>query len=202
MAKKTKITIVQGKTFSKVFRWAVEPFLYKAISGIALQAPVRITVAGHGLPDGWPVAPVSIVGTKELNATNGGDNFDTDYKRITVIDANMVEINSVNASGYTAYVSGGYLKTPTPMDLSGYSARMTIKDKEGTVLATFTSDDGDFDIDNTDKKISLVISAAASEDYSVTAFKKAVYEIEMYNGSGLVYQIAFGDVVLEKEIAT
>jgi hypothetical protein len=202
MASKIKLKLIQGKTFNQTYRWGAAPFLYIPISAIVQQAPVLITVTDHGLPDGWPVAPVSIKGMTELNAANGGDDFTTDYSRITVEDENTVSINTINAAGFSAYVSGGYLKCLTPVDLDGYKARMTIKTKTGEEIVTFTSDAGDFVINNTDKTIKLSVSAAELASLSTTLFKSAVYEIEMYNDDGEVYRLAYGDATLEKETAT
>lgn len=128
MANTQDFVITQGKTFSQVLRWEAPPIIYKPITAISKVAPVSITAAGHSVPSGWRVAVVSVVGMTEINAKNTPPRA-TDYHQATVVDPNTVALNDINASGYTAYVSGGYLQFNTPVNLTGFTARMTIKDR-------------------------------------------------------------------------
>jgi hypothetical protein len=128
MANTQDFVITQGKTFSQVLRWEAPPILYKPITLISKVAPVLINAASHGIPSGWRVAVVSVLGMTEINAKNTPPR-NTDYHQATVVDPNTIALNDVNASGYTAYSSGGYLQLNTPVDLTGFIARMTIKDR-------------------------------------------------------------------------
>jgi len=143
MATKLKLTVVQGNTFSQVVRWETVPFVFKPITDISRSAPVVITAAAHGIPDGWRAAVVSAGGMTKINATHFPVRG-SDLKTVTVLSADSVALHDINSTAYTAYTSGGYLVYYTPVSLSGYTARMTIKDRVGgTVLATLTSDTGE-----------------------------------------------------------
>lgn len=190
--------IIQGSTFSEKIRWETTPFVYKPITAIEKTAPARITVAAHGLPDGWRAAIVSVKGMIEINApTPPKDKY---FLETTFIDSNTIEINSVNASEYHTYTSGGYVQYYTPKDLTGYTARMTVRNRVGgTALVTLTTANNGIVIDLTDKFIELVITATDSAGYSWT---KGVYDLELVSLSGEVTSLLHGNVTLTKEVTT
>src|SRR5688572_15962645 len=95
-------TIKQGESWEKIVLWEQDIFTYKAISAVPVLAPVRLTVTGHGMPDNWRFAISNVKGMKELNAANEPPE-DDEYHQAKVIDANTIEVNKLNASGYTAY---------------------------------------------------------------------------------------------------
>ncbi len=193
------LTIQQGKTFSLALRWETEPVVYKAITAIQQTAPVRLTVTGHGIPDGWRAAITNVKGMTEINAIANSVK-DKDYNPVTVVDANTLEINAINASGFKAYVSGGYLQYNTPVDLTGFSARMSIKDKVGgTDLLTLTPANSRIVINTGLKTITLTISAT---DTAALTWTKGVYELEMVSGAGVVTSLLTGKVTVTKEVAT
>jgi hypothetical protein len=199
MATKTDLIIQQGKTFSRLLRWEVPPIVYKAITAITKTAPVRLTVVGHGIPAGWRATVVSAKGMKEINAVNTPPRG-KDYHRATVIDVDTVEFNDVNAANYTAYTSGGYLQYNTPVDLTGMTARMTIKDRVGgTELASFTTENGGIDIDTAAYTITLYMAAA---DTAAFTWRRGVYDLEMVSADGTVTLLLYGDVSVEKEVTT
>lgn len=204
------LEIKQGKTFQLVLRWETEPVIYKPITAISFAngAP-RLTVAGHGTPNGHRGAITRVKGPTQINAKNSPPR-DSDYVPALVIDANTIELNSVspydaNGNEWPAYVSGGFWQYNTPMDLAGYTARMKIKDKVGgTVLASTEAGDSPLNvlaiaIDNTAKTITLTISATATEGF---AWTKGVYELEMVSGPGFVTSLIAGKVVVLKEVTT
>ncbi len=124
------LEFTRGKTFGPLpVRWETGAIIYKQISAISQTAPVRMTVPGHGLPAGWRAAVSGVKGMTEMNVTDPSRIRDDEYHQVTVIDANTVEFNDVNAAGFKAYTSGGYLQYNTPADLTGYTARMAIKAK-------------------------------------------------------------------------
>jgi hypothetical protein len=201
MTTKLNLTIRQGETFLRTIRWESPPFIYKAITAITAAAPVAITAAGHGLATGWRVAVVSAKGMKEINARNTPPR-DTDYHQVTVTGADAITINDINSADYTAYTSGGYLQFYTPVDLTAYSARLTIRDRiGGTVLAELTSGlpDNRIALDNANHTITITISAT---DTAAFAFTKGVYDLEMVSGSGAVTTIYSGNVVVTREVTT
>ena len=130
MAAQQDLIITRGKTFTLVIRWGTEPIVYKAITAIQQSAPVRITAVGHGLVDGWSVAVTNAKGMAEINA-EANNVRNSDFHPATVIDADTIEINDINASGFKPYASGGIIQFNTPVDLAGYKARDTIKKKVG-----------------------------------------------------------------------
>lgn len=205
MAATKNLDITQGKTFTLVLRWETEPVAYKAITAIQQTAPVRMAVAGHGAPDGWRGAVTSVKGMTEINAADQAKLRDSDYHAITVIDANTVEFNDVNAAGFKPYASGGYLQYNTPVDLTDFVARMEIKDKVGgTLLASADVVDAplnilDIAIDNTKKTITLTINAT---DTAALTWKRGVYDLEMQSATGVVTALITGTVSVTKEVTT
>lgn len=172
----TDLIIYTGKTFSRVIRWAAAPYIYKAITAITKAAPVSITSASHGLVSGWRVAVVSVGGMTQINAQNFPPRTN-EYHKATVVDPNTITLNDVNSAGYSTYTSGGYLQYLTPVDMTGYSARMSIKDKVGgTELLRLSTANGRIAIDNTNKTITLNIESAATAAITWTT---GVYDLEM-----------------------
>lgn len=197
------LTILQGKTFSRVVRWESLPFVYKAITAITKAAPAVITAPAYGAPDGWRVAVVSAKGMTEINASNPPK--EREFKKSTNIDADTVSLNDVNASEYSTYESGGYLQYYTPVDLAGFTARMQIKDKVGgTVLASSDADDTPLNvitvaIDNALKTITITISAVNTAAFT---WKKGVYDLEMVSGTGEVTALLTGLITVTAEVTT
>lgn len=204
MATQLDLVVWRGKTFSQVVRWEAPPFVYAPISNIAQAAPAVIESTGHGLPDGWRVAVVSVQGMTEINAKNDPLRA-SDFHKARVVDADTVELNDVNAAGFTPYEGGGYLQYYTPVDMAGYSARMDIKDRVGgTVIASSEAADAPNDvivitIDNAAKTITVEIPATATE--AITA-KRGVYDLELVSGSGVVTGLLHGNVEFVDEVTT
>ena len=205
MAATKDLTIQQGKTFTLALRWETEPIVRKAITGVsfALGAP-RITAVGHGAPDGWRCTLYGIKGPKALNAANNPPRND-DYHAATVLDADTVELNDINpydtqGNEWPAYVSGGFLQYNTPMDLTGYTARLAVKDKiGGTVLLSLTTENNGIVIDNAKKTITLTVEATATDDFTWT---RGVYDLELISPAGVVTALITGRVSVTKEVTT
>ena len=210
MADSKDLEIKQGKTYSLVLRWETEPIVYKAITAISLAngAP-RLTVTGHGTPNGWRGAVTRVKGMTQINAKNSPPRA-SDFVTATVIDANTIELNSVtpcddSGTEWSDYTSGGFWQFNTPVDLAGYTARMKIKDKiGGTLLASTEAGDSPLNIlsiaiDNAGKTITLSIAATATDDI---AWAKGVYDLEMVSGTGVVTTILSGKVTVTKEVTT
>jgi hypothetical protein len=196
---KLPLQIRQGSTFTYVLRWESLPVVYKAITGIAAQAPARITCVGHGLPDGWRAAVVSVLGMTEINAA-GVPPRQSQYRQVTVVDADTVELNGVNAAAFTPYLSGGYLQYNTPVDLAGFTARMTVRDRVGgTELLSLTTENSRIALDNTAKTITLTLAATDTDDLT---FVRGVYDLELVSAAGVVTPLAEGTVRVSKEITT
>lgn len=206
MAACKDLVIQQGRTFTLVLRWETEPIVYKAITAITQAAPARLTATSHGCPDGWRAAVTGVKGMTEINA-EANNVKERDFHPVTVIDANTIEFNEVDASGFKAYTSGGFLQYNTPVDLTGYAGRMKIKDKVGgTVLLSTEAGDTPLDvidiaIDTSAKTITLTIAASATDDIT---WSRGVYDLEMVSNDvePVVTAILTGKVSVTREVTT
>lgn len=205
MAASKEFTLIRGKTFSQVVRWETQPIVYAAITAISNAAPATITAPGHGLPDGWRAAVVSVKGMREINAVNTPLR-DADYRVCTVIDVNTVALNEVNSSDFKAYAGGGYLQYNTPHPLTGYTCRWKIKGKVGgTLLLSTEPADAPLNlltatVDTTAKTITLGLDALTS---AALSWSKAVHEAEMVAPDGKVYPLILpSKIVVSTEVAT
>lgn len=196
------ISITKGKTYSEVLRWEQETYVYVPITAISkVNGSPAITATAHGAPDGWRVVVTGVKGMTDINCQNWPPK-DSDWKKATKIDANTVELNSLNAADFKDYTSGGFLIYRAPVDLTGFTARMTIKDKVGgTVLETLTTAGGEIVINTTDYTITRTLDAATTAAYT---FKKGVYDMEMVSpdATPVVSEYDSGAVVVEEEVTT
>ena len=199
MATTKDIRVRQGKTFSMVVRWEVPPIVYKPITAVLQSAPVRITAANHDLPDGWRVAVTSIKGMIELNSDPARIST-RDYHPATVLDTSTIELNDINAAGFKPYVSGGYVQYNTPVDLTGFTARMSVRAYKGgpVELLSLTTENGGIAIDPAAYSITLNISATDTETF---AWKGEVYDLEVVQGA-VVTALLAGKVTVSKEVTT
>lgn len=197
---KQNLPIIQGATFSQTVRWETLPFMFAAISAISNTAPVRITTTGaHGILDGWRVAVVDAEGLTELNAANNPPKT-SDFHQATVVDTTHIEFNPISAAGFEAYTSDGYLQWYTPHDLTGYTARMAIKNKVGgTVLLSLTTENDGIVINASAKTITLEITATATAALTWTS---GTYDLELISPTGVVTSLMTGSVSVTKEVTT
>jgi hypothetical protein len=184
------LCIIQGSTFSKVLRWGQSTKTYKAITAITRAAPAVVTATGHGIPNGWPVLINNVEGMEEINSTT--------HRKATVLTVDTIELNEVNAAGFTAYEDGGVVEYNTPVDLTGFTARLQMRSSlnDETVQMELTTENGGISISTANYTITLNISAADTADIDWTT---AVYSLEMISGS-VVTQIAEGSVTVSKEV--
>lgn len=197
---KQNLPIIQGATFSQTVRWETLPFMFAAISAISNTAPVRITTTGaHGILDGWRVAVVDAGGMTELNAANNPPKT-ADFRQATFVDTTHIEFNPISAVAFEAYTSGGYLQWYTPHDLTGYTARMAIKNKVGgTVLLSLTTENDGIVINASAKTITLEITATATAALTWTS---GTYDLELISPTGVVTSLMTGSVSVTKEVTT
>ena len=190
---KLNLTIYQGSTFSEVLRWESPTKVYKTITGITQAAPAIITSTAHGIPDGWRVKVTNVIGMTQINST------DT-YRKATLLSSSTIELNEINAVGYTAYTSGGVLEYNAPIDLTGYTARMQIRAKLEDAVALFELTTEDLNngivINNTNKTISLNISATNTAAFT---WLTGVYSLELISGT-TVSTLITGNVTVKKEV--
>lgn len=190
-AQAVNLKIIQGSTFSKVFRWAQSTKAYKPITAITKTGSPVITATSHGLPNGWPVLVNNVLGMTEINSDQ--------YRKATVLTANTIELNEINAAGFSDYSSGGIVEYNLPVNLTGFTARLQMRQSlnNTTVLKELTTENGGITINTTDYTITLSISAADTADFD---FTQAVYSLELVSGASIVTQIAKGSVSVEQEV--
>lgn len=193
------LVIVKGDTFSQVVRWEAPPVIYKPITNIAQVAPVSITVAAHGIPDGWRVAVASVKGMTEINAQNAPPK-DSEYRPASVVDVNTITLNDVNAFEFSRYLTGGYVQFNTPVDLTGFTARMSIKDAAGGIeLLRLDTVNGRVAVSNATKTITLTIDAATT---AALPWDAGVYDFEMVSAGGVVTKLLSGVISAPSEVTT
>lgn len=87
-----------------------------------------------------------------------------------------------------------------PVDLTGYSARMEIKDKyDGLLLHRLDSDTDTLVIDAPNGSISFEIPAETTEEW---VWRNAVYDLELVDSSGRVTRLIQGTISLTPEVTT
>ena len=188
---KLNFKMYQGSTFREVIRWESATKVYTPITAITKTAPMVITAIAHSAPPSWRVRISGVVGMKEVNSA--------DYITATSVDTNTVTFNQINATGYTTYVSGGILEYNQPVDLTGFTARMQIREKltSDTVITELTTANNKISIDNTLKTISFVLTA---EETAALTFSTAVYSLELISSGSEVSQLINGTITLIKEV--
>lgn len=193
------IELTKGSTYLHTIQWMEEDFAYLPIEGITKSAPVKIKATGHSLPDHWPVAVQSVKGMRELNAANDPPKG-KDFMRVKVVDADHIELRNINALNFRDYESGGVLVFHPKADLTGCTARMTIRDKVGgTELLTLTTANNRLKIDVAEGYIGIVLTA---EDTAAILWKKGVFDLELIGADGKVTKVAAGTVTITDEITT
>lgn len=85
--------------------------------------------------------------------------------------------------------------------LTGFDARMQIRERIASSKVLYSTDTGDASSDLTvigaEGKIELKISAETTAAFN---FRKAIYDLEVYDASGNVYRIVQGGVTLSPEV--
>lgn len=189
---KLNFKVYQGSTFNEVLRWESSKKIYKPITAITQAAPVVVTATSHGVPDGWRVKITNVGGMTDINSTE-------EYRVATRLTDNTLELNAINSLGYKAYTTGGVVEYNEPVDLTGYTARMQIREKvdSTTIIKELTTENNGIVIDATNKKINIVISAT---DTAAFTFGSAVYSLELVSSTGVVVPFVNGVLTLVKEV--
>ena len=189
---KVNFKMYQGSTFSEVLRWESSRKVYKKITGISNAAPCIITSTAHGVPNGWKVKVTNVVGMTDINSVD-------EYKEATVSDLDEIELNSINSVDYKTYVSGGILEYNEPIDLTGFTARMQLREKIDSVdtIDEYNTEDGTIVIDTVNSTITIVVSAVDTAAYT---FSSVVYSLELTSSGGIVTPLANGTITLVKEV--
>lgn len=189
------LRIRQGKTFRSEFRWADDRTVYRPITAASNAAPCVLTVPAHGLPADWAFL---VTGARGLTQINRGDPADP--WTATLVDADQLELNRLNAANAPVYTGGGWVEYQAPVDLAGYEARMQVRPtvESADVLVSLTSEPGGgIVLDNVGKRV--LVSLSAAETAALPALR-GVYDIEMVSADGDVELLAFGRVEIIPEV--
>ena len=196
-------TIRLGASVDIPIRVETDALTFAAIASISRAAPARIvTTDPHGVLDGWRCAVVDAKGMTDINAASSRHPIsDKDMHVVSVIDSTTLDMLGVSSLSFRAHTANtGAVAFYAPKDLTGYTARMSIKDKiGGSVLHSLTTENNGIDIDPTAKTITLSIPAADTEDFT---WSRGVYDLEMVSPAGKVTRIISGRIALSREVTT
>jgi hypothetical protein len=184
------LSIIQGATLRDTLRIMQPRFEYRPITAISRTAPVQLTCA-HDLPSNWLVWIQSVQQMPELNRAPRREQ----PHRVEVIDASTLEINALSAVGRTP--SGGQLIYQPPVDLTGATARMQIRDKPGGgLLLELSTTSGGLTITGPGT-IARTLSATAT---AAITWASAVYDLEVTYADGTVHRYFEGPVTVSPEV--
>jgi hypothetical protein len=192
---KINYKIYQGSTFKEVFRWESQTKQYANISAITKAAPCVITTtANHTIPTGWRVRVNGVVGMKEINMT-----AEDSYYIVTAAGSNTITLNQVNSAGYTTYTSGGVVEWNTPVPLTGFTAKMQIRETvdSSTVIAELTHLNGGITIDAANYTVTVTLTSTQTSAFT---FPTAVYSLELTDANGDVTTFIQGNLTLIQEV--
>lgn len=196
---KLNLKIYQGGTFKETLRWESSTKKYVSITNISNTAPMTITTAPAIIfPAGWRFKVTNVTGMTEANC-----DADAYYIATSITPSggnNIITVNSVNSSGFKAFVSGGVVEYNDPVDLTGFTASMQIKDKVGGVeMLSLTTANSGVAINTSLNTITINITAAQT---ALLDFSTAVYDLELVSAGGEVTKFASGSLSLVKEVTT
>lgn len=208
MAEQIDIVITRGKTFEFGYLYAGDEVRQVLITGMPSQVPLRLTVVGHDLPEGWPFWVACVKSPAELNSGVDSDDayevMSADPYYVKVVDVDTIEVPGVIASCWKAFSGSGVLITRPHMDLTGWSCRAQARDKVGgTVLFSWHSDpaedpDGEAVVDVALSSFFLKMDADTA---AALAWKRAVYDLEAIAPGGEVYPVtAISNVTVDDEV--
>ena len=185
---KLNFKIYAGTSFNEVLRWESSEKTYVPISIITKSAPLLVVVPNHTIPNQWRVRFTNILGMTELN------NPET-YYQVTGTESNTITINTINSLAFKPYISGGVVEYNTPVDLTGYTAKMQIKDSvdSTTVLQELTTENGGIVLDNTTKTITLNLPGSVTSAFT---FSNAYYALELISAGDQITLFCVGNITL------
>lgn len=188
-AARVPMCIARGATYRDTRRFMQPRREYRTISAIAPAAPLLITAPGHGLVGDWLAWVGGATGFPNLNREPGRQAA----HRVEVIDINTLEINALSGVGLSP--AGGQLIYQPPVDLTGATARLEIREREegGAVLLALSSGDGISP--GAPGTLVVEISAADTEAFTWTS---AWYDLDITFPDGTVSRFFRGQVTVEQ----
>lgn len=192
------IAIKQGSTFQLTLKYGQPQFAVKAITGITKSGQAVVTAASHGLTVDWPVWVVGVAGMDQINHTSAELRDACAAYYAYYVDGNSLRLD-VDTTRFGAYTSGGEVLYHPPVNLTGFTARMQIREtvESTTVLHSLTTENGGITLGGAAGTIALTISAT---DTAAFTFDTAVYDLEVVSGGGVVTEVASGAVLTNDEV--
>lgn len=179
----TPICVVPGEHFSMTIWAAQKRKVWKPITAATQAAPCQLTVTAHGMPSGWPLLVSDVKGMEQLDSKPDAIPYIGD-----VLDANTIALRDVSSLSFDTYQGGGTIAFPTPLDLSAYTGRVRVYDKEdGNILQTYT-DSGHVVLDNTAKTVTVIFPSTS--DPSLWGW----YVVEIIDGNSEPYGLCRGPI--------
>lgn len=178
------ITIRRGSTFRLVIRVEQPKVVYVPITAIDKAAPVRLHAVAHGLTSGRRFLVTGAKGLTALNAKNSPPRA-TDYHKASVVDADTIEVNNVNATNAAAYTGGGVIQYNAPLDMTGYEIRMQARASEKSEVIVFAASTTDGKIVMQPDGMSAVLTLPDALTSAITA-SSAVYDVEFVAPDGSI----------------
>ena len=176
------LTFKKGTTFRMSVLWESSQLRYRPITDVALTAPVRVTAPAHGVPDGWPIAIVNVVGTSQINATNSPPR-DADFRPATAVSADVLEINGVNGAAFKAYKSGGQVVYYEPTSLLDVKVRMPIRRTPGgPIVFEPSTEAGTITLDLTRSRIEIEVATELVADLD---WRSGTYDLIAEDATGV-----------------
>jgi len=181
---KIKLSVRKGANADIPLRIETGLLSFAAITAMTKSAPLRVTAPAHGVPDGWYVAIIDAKGMTSLNAADSNDIRDTEFHRVTWIDADTLDFDDISSANFKPYTSGGYLAFYAPMDLSAYtSARMDIKLRVGgDVILALSTTAGTLEIDAATSTVWIRLTDA---DLEAISSRDYVTDIELVHATAV-----------------
>ena len=185
-------------------RWSSATLVYRPVTELHPAAPLRLTVPAHGASEG-----------EIVQVTHDAPPWDTKNGvlasgQVMVIDADTLELNAINASGWHAshrcredHITLVYRK---PIDMTGMSIIVRIREAKGHVLATLAAPE--LDVDVAGNRININLSPAFMDALGDEAcghghhhrhpVPRFIVDIDAIDTGGTRFQVAEYEVVRGK----
>lgn len=183
----TPLRLIRGATYRDTRRLMQPIREYRAVSAIIAAAPLSLTVPGHGLVGDWLAWVTGTTGLPDLNRTPGRQN----PHRVEVVDADTLKINCANGAGARPESGAGQLIYQPPVDLTGATARLTIREREdgGAALLELAVAAG--------APGTLVVEISAAETAAID-WVSGWYNLDVTFADGTVSRFFHGPVTVEQ----
>jgi hypothetical protein len=197
-------TIQQGATFRATLAYMQPTLAVKAISAVSNSIRPTLTAAAHGIPAGmdWPVWIRGVKGMTKLNhdADKVGDQ-NAAYLA-TRVDANTLTLHA-DTSDWPAYASGGEIAYQPPVDLTGCTALMHVRERLIDAVPVLTLSSA-----TAAPASRLTITAASGliaieisdEDTAAITWQTAVFDLEITHPDGSTTRLASSEFEVSPEV--